>query len=118
MSNNIAPLINNKSNVIQEVTTNSESNNNQKRTSSKEVTKLGTKVENKANKSIVIEPNENEAPYCIYCVKKLNNPIVLTCKHSICYQCAIEMHQLNEFIKLEVFFQFEIESKLHKMPKL
>jgi hypothetical protein len=28
------------------------------------------------------------------------------------------MHQLNEFIKLEVFFQFEIESKLHKMPKL
>ena len=54
----------------------------------------------KNNNSIFTDQQDNS---CFYCLKKLKSPVLLTCNHKICYECAIEIHYLNEFAKLEVY---------------
>ena len=73
---------------------------NKSRPNSAEKPSVNTKI---SNKSLIFDSNENHENYCFYCIKKLISPVSLTCKHKICYECAVEIHYLNEFAKFEVY---------------
>lgn len=77
-------------------------NNNTNSSVSIEKQRKEPKEVNKSFKSTTSEKDENEQKFCYYCIKKLESPIVLSCKHKLCYECAMEIHYLNEYLKFEV----------------
>lgn len=73
----------------------------QKPQSSKDITRLEKLGSQKAIKTVMAEVKTVTQPFCHYCIKKIVTPVLLNCKHMICYQCALEIHYINEFIKIE-----------------
>ena len=49
---------------------------------------------------------------CVYCLKRVNQPITLKCKHEICLSCAIEISSLYSFSHFGINF-----SQSLKCPK-